>query len=227
MWRQLGGLERQAFTLANRAVPVIARTRLRGLPFDPHIETIAGWQADYARGRQEFRELTGSEVPAGGAATRDWLATRLSAEALETWERTPTGLLATGADELKRMALDWPEIRPLIALRAAEKRIATFGQKLIDQIVPATGRLHGDYFLPTVTGRLSCRRPALQQLPPEVRANVKAPIGHVFLKADLNQIEMRIGAERGRRRKYAGGLCGRRGPARQDGADHARHGRGR
>jgi DNA polymerase-1 len=198
MWRQLEERERQAFELANRAVPVVAKMKLRGLSFNPvtHARTIAGWQADYARERQAFQELTGSEVPLRAPATRAWLEERLPPEALAAWKRTPSGVLSTEAAELTRMALAWPEVRPLLEVRKAEKRIDTFGQSLLDLLVPATGRLHGDYFLPTVTGRLSCRRPNLQQLPADVRVAVEAPPGSVFIKGDLNQVEMRIGAER-------------------------------
>jgi DNA polymerase-1 len=195
MYQLLGDRERQAFWLANRAVPVIARMRLRGLPFDPavHARTIAGWQSDYARERQTFLELTGAEVPLKPAATRAWVEERLPDKALEEWKRSPTGLLSIGATELKRMALEWPEVRPLLAMRKAEKRISTFGQPLIDMVVPETGRIHGDYFLPTVTGRLTCRR--LQQLPPDARDAVRPATGKVLLVADFSQVELRTIAE--------------------------------
>ena len=39
--------------------------------------------------------LTGTEVPARAPATRAWLEAKLPAEALETWKRTPSGLLST------------------------------------------------------------------------------------------------------------------------------------
>jgi DNA polymerase I-like protein with 3'-5' exonuclease and polymerase domains len=198
MWAGLEARERQAFALANAAVPVISRMGLRGLPFNPktHAETIVGWQTDYARERKTFRELTGFEVPANAPATRTWLEASLSPEALATWERTPTGLLSTEEAELTRAALEHPEIRPLIAVRKAGKRLETFGQALLDLVVLATGRLHGRYFLPTATGRLSCRQPAIQTFTADVLAAVEAPEGLRLLEGDYNQIEMRIGAER-------------------------------
>ncbi len=146
--------------------------------------TIAGWQADYARERQEFRELTGSEVPASGAGDPGMARGQAPAEALAAWERTPSGLLSTEEAELTRMALEWPEVRPLIAVRTAEKRIETFGQQLLDQIVPATGRLHGGYFLPTVTGRLSL--PAAEPAAAAGRCPGcrRGPEGHRLLEGD-------------------------------------------
>jgi DNA polymerase I len=196
MYQLLEERERQAFKLANRAVPAIVRMRLRGLPFDPaiHAQTVAQWQADYAREREAFLEATGTEVPLKPAATRAWLGDRLPEQALGDWKRSPTGLLSIGAAELKRMALEWPEIRSLLAMRKAEKRISTFGP-LANLVAPATGRLHGDYFLPTITGRLTCRRPNLQQLPPDARDAIRAPAGWRLVVADFGQIELRILAE--------------------------------
>jgi hypothetical protein len=53
-------------------------------------------------------------------------------------------------------------------------------------------KLHG-----TVTGRLSCENPNLQQVPrdPFIRSLLCAPPGWVFVEADLSQIELRIAAE--------------------------------
>ena len=197
MYQMLSAQERQAFWLANQAVPVIARMELRGLPFDRsiHAQTIAEWQAGYARERQEFRELTGTEVPLKAPAIRAWLEERLPAKALEGWKRTPSALLSTESAELRKAGLDWPEIRPLLEVRKAEKRLEAFGTSLSDMVSKVTGRLHGDYFLPTKTGRLSCARPNLQQLPSDARRAVVAPDGRVLLVADFGQIELRIVAE--------------------------------
>jgi DNA polymerase-1 len=197
MYRQLGERERQAFWLANAAVPVVARMQLRGLPFNraTHERWIADRQDDYARARAEFHRMTGTEVPARTPITQAWLETKLPADALEIWKRTPSGRLSTESAELKKAGRDWPEVRPLLALREAEKRIATFGQPLLDAISEATGRVHGDFFLPLASGRISCRSPNLQQLPVDVRAAVEAPAGKILLDADYGQIELRIVAE--------------------------------
>lgn len=49
----------------------------------------------------------------------------------------------------------------------------------------------------TVTGRLSCNSPNLQQIPrdPAIRQLITAPPGWVLVEADLSQIELRIAAE--------------------------------
>ena len=47
----------------------------------------------------------------------------------------------------------------------------------------------------TKTGRCSCSKPNLQQLPQDVRAAVVAPPGRTLVIADLSQIELRVAAE--------------------------------
>jgi DNA polymerase I-like protein with 3'-5' exonuclease and polymerase domains len=197
MYAGLEERERTAFAVANRAVPAIVRLRLRGLPFDPqvHARVIDGWQREFAERRGEFEELTGSPAPISSNAVRAWLTERLSEDARQRWPRTESGALSTEAAEIKRMALDWPEVRPLLALRRVQKRIEAFGHSLIDLISPTTGRLHGDYSLPMVTGRMSCSRPNLQNLPADARVAVRAGSGKRLLVADLNQIELRAAGE--------------------------------
>lgn len=59
------------------------------------------------------------------------------------------------------------------------------------------GRLHGTYKLfGTVTGRLSCQNPNLQQVPrdPFMRPCFGAPEGWLFVQADYSQVELRIAA---------------------------------
>jgi len=59
------------------------------------------------------------------------------------------------------------------------------------------GRLHPNFLLHgTVTGRLSCRNPNLQQVPrdPFLRSLVTAPPGWTMVEADYSQIELRIAA---------------------------------
>ena len=80
-------------------------------------------------------------------------------------------------------------------MQKKEKRLSTFGAALLDRVSTVTGRLHGNYSLPTITGRLSCREPNLQQLPADCRAAIRAGAGKVLLAADYGQIELRILAE--------------------------------
>ena len=78
-------------------------------------------------------------------------------------------------------------------MRRAEKRIDTFGAGLSDMVVLATGRLHGDYFVPTKTGRLSrAGHPIYNSFRPMPGALSRRRDGRVLLAADFSQIELRI-----------------------------------
>jgi DNA polymerase-1 len=171
--------------------------RLRGLPFDPdiHAEVIRSWEAEFATKRREFEQLTSAEAPCNSNAVREWLTTRLSEDALQSWKRTESGMLSTEASEIKRMALDWLEVRPLLALRRTQKRLEAFGSSLVALVSLSTGRLHGDYRLPMITGRMSCSRPNLQNLPTDARRAMRAPEGRMLVVGDFAQIELRTAGE--------------------------------
>ena len=110
LWRGLEPDARPAFTAQNNAVPVIARMRLVGIPFDPEIHraTIAAWEVEQAEARAAFVAAAGEEVPQQGPKRSLWLLRRLQALGADAtigrWPRTATGALATGAEHLKRIA---------------------------------------------------------------------------------------------------------------------------
>jgi hypothetical protein len=66
MYASLDVQLRRCFRLQNRAVPVVAKMRLAGVPFDraTHLETIARWETELAEERERFIALTGEEPPA-------------------------------------------------------------------------------------------------------------------------------------------------------------------
>jgi DNA polymerase-1 len=198
MWNDLlGPRERSAFRLQNAALRPIVRMRLRGIPFDRgvHEQIIDGWQEAYAGERARFQEITGDDAPTSQPQTVAWLERVLAPEALEAWPRTESGVLSTTAADLKKLGLDHPEVRPLLEVQRAQKRVSTFGTKLGALVSPVTGRLHGDFFAYSKTGRLNCSKPNLLQLPEDARAAVIAPPGRVFVDADFGQIELRVLAE--------------------------------
>jgi len=66
-----------------------------------------------------------------------------------------------------------------------------------EKINPETRRMYPSFKLHgTVTGRLSCEKPNLQQVPrdPEVRTLITAPPGWVLVEADYSQVELRVAA---------------------------------
>jgi len=110
-------------------------------------------------------------------------------------EKTAGGKWSVSESVLLR--IDHPMVGDLLKFRAAQKQLSSFIEGWRPYI-DTTGRLHPVFKLHgTVTGRLSCEHPNLQQVPrdPRIRSLITAPPGWVLVEMDLSQIELRIAAE--------------------------------
>lgn len=113
-------------------------------------------------------------------------------------ERTKGGAASTSESVLKR--IDHPAVGALLRFRECKQQLSFFIEGwepyLVDGWLHPSFKLHG-----TVTGRLSCENPNLQQVPRDenIRSIITAiPHLHgdwVLVEADLSQIELRIAAE--------------------------------
>ncbi len=86
----------------------------------------------------------------------------------------------------------------LLDHREDSKKVSTYGKKWTENVHPVTGRVHADWKqIGASTGRMSCAKPNLQNLPrdPGYRACFRPAEGKVMIKADYEQIELRIAAE--------------------------------
>lgn len=114
---------------------------------------------------------------------------------IEPLDKTEGGKNSTSESVLLR--IDHPMVGDLLKWRGASKQLSSFieGWK---PYLDVDGRLHPSFKLHgTVTGRLSCVHPNLQQVPrdPRIRTLVSAQPGYVLIEMDLSQIELRIAAE--------------------------------
>lgn len=103
---------------------------------------------------------------------------------------------STSESVMKRLATQHEIPAMLLKFREAKQQLSFF----IEGWKPwlHNGRLHPSFKLHgTVTGRLSCENPNLQQVPrdPRIRSLLIAPPGWELVEADLSQIELRIVAE--------------------------------
>lgn len=112
-------------------------------------------------------------------------------------KKTKTGY-STDAATLERLRGEHDIVEHLLAYREVEKLRSTYGQGLLAEVNPATGRIHAT-FNQTVarTGRLSSDAPNLHNIPVRTETGrafrtvfVPAP-GTELLIADYNQIELR------------------------------------
>lgn len=104
----------------------------------------------------------------------------------------------TRAWELQPLAEKYPVIAKLLEYRGVAKSISSFGENILEFIEPKTGRIHADFRqIGAPTGRFSCSKPNLQQIPheEEYRRCFRAPKGRKLVIADYSQIELRILAD--------------------------------
>lgn len=117
---------------------------------------------------------------------------------LKVIEKTKKGAISTKESVIKR--IDHPIARDILKFRGAKQQLSFFIEgwrpylvkKGKQWFIHPSFKLHG-----TVTGRLSCEHPNLQQVPrdPRIRSLIIAMLGWELCEADLSQIELRIAAE--------------------------------
>ena len=107
----------------------------------------------------------------------------------------------TKAETLEEVKDKHEVVAKLLAWKELEKFISAFGESVLSK-VESDGRIHATFDqLGAVSGRIICRDPNLQQIPKsnnadeDLRSCFIAPPDHVFLVADLSNIELRILAE--------------------------------
>jgi DNA polymerase-1 len=113
---------------------------------------------------------------------------------LPVFERTPTGQPSTKESILEK--LDHPFIKCLLVYRKTGKFLRTYITGLEKAIV-YDGRVHPQYNLTgTVTGRTSCSKPNLQNIPrgSEIRGLFIADTEQdkILIEADYDQFELRV-----------------------------------
>ena len=114
---------------------------------------------------------------------------------LNPLEYTASGSYSTSESVLQRLATRSDAVRDLLEYRRLSKMmsgfISSWQKKVIDSRLHPSFKLHG-----TVTGRLSCSEPNLQQVPrdPQLRSLISAPQGWTLVEADFSQVELRVAA---------------------------------
>jgi DNA polymerase I-like protein with 3'-5' exonuclease and polymerase domains len=100
--------------------------------------------------------------------------------------------------KLQPLAEKYPEIKTLLEYRTVQKALTSYGENILNEINPVTGRIHADFRqIGAPTGRFSCNNPNVQQVPHsiEYRRCFRAPEGRKLIISDYSQIELRILAD--------------------------------
>ena len=113
--------------------------------------------------------------------------------------KTGGGARSTGERTLKQLAPDYPLAACLLEHRMLAKLVGTYADKLPQEVLPSTGRVHTSFNqTAVVTGRLSSSSPNLQNIPIKtelgrrIRRAFIAEEGKRLISADYSQIELRI-----------------------------------
>ena len=98
----------------------------------------------------------------------------------------------TRAWRLERLRSEHPVVDALLRWRKAERISTTFGYRWLDEHVGTDGRLRGSWSgSDGAAGRMTATA-GLHNLPSDLRPAIVAEAEHVFVRADLGQIEPRI-----------------------------------
>lgn len=180
-------------------VPVLAHIERNGVLIDPEKLETQGkeLQKRLLEIEQEAYSLAATEFNLNSPKQlQEVLFQKLN---LPVLQKTPTGQPSTADNVLQELALDFALPKMIIEYRSLSKLMSTYTNRLVEQIFPATGRLHTSYNQTgTATGRLSSSEPNLQNIPirsPEgrrIRQAFIAPKGFQLVSADYSQIELRL-----------------------------------
>lgn len=185
--------------LLHDAQQAVATMELNGIGFDTesHADAVQVWKRERKRSLAALRKLAGEELnPSSHPQLAAFLETHLNAKQLKVWPRTDSGQLSTAAKEIAAFR-DVPAVAAFLDYRHWSDLVGKFGQKLAGQVNPVTGRLHPHFRIAGArTGRMSASDPNVQGLPKDTdfrRLFIPAP-GNVFVRADYNQMQLRIAA---------------------------------
>lgn len=204
------GLEKfkleRTYSIIKAAQYPIARMQLNGIGFnvEKHREFIPIWRGQLYEAKKEVLKITGLDALSSHKLA-DWLVNNLPEEIASVWPRTDKGdRLSTDSNTFVDFNF-LPVVKPFSDYQEKSKLCSTYGNQLIEQVNAATKRLHARFNLCGArTGRLSCSKPNLQNLPrsPEegseekdIRDSFITYDGWSFVCADYSQIEIRVAAE--------------------------------
>lgn len=151
---------------------------------------LKGWRAANKRPPKPF--LDDSEINLGSHK-----------QMVECWQRLGINTTTTSAKALKRLlpTISEDNTRRIVELYIEHakhaKILAAFGESLL-QFLDEQGYLHGQFKqYGTDTGRPSCEKPNLLQMPSrdEFRSCFIAPPNHLFVVCDYAQMELRLMAQ--------------------------------
>lgn len=161
-----------------------------------HHLLVETYKQDLERAAARLQEAVGTGVKiSSNRQLSDHYKKVLDRKTLNGWKRTgKSDDLCLDKNTVKRYS-HIPSVKPLVDYKNLAKKVQSFGDSLVGHVNRATGRIHPNYAIAgAVTGRFSCSKPNLQQIPneKEFRQLFNAPAGRKIVVADYSQVELRI-----------------------------------
>jgi DNA polymerase I len=169
---------------------VLIRAEARGVRIDQ--DAVTPLRAQYLAQREETHaelvSVLGEDALGGDQALLD----ALLEHGVPLHRRTPGGELSTNKFALAEFEKDYPVLATLSEYRQACKFLSTYIEPMVDREV-----VHTSFWqMGAWTGRMSCSRPNMQNIPAragtEVREMFVPRPGHSFVVADYDAIEVRL-----------------------------------
>ncbi len=187
--------------LENECVMPIAEMELNGFYIDQERwrEQLAKVTEAQAKAGSELQDMLGAGIAQASLFGRPEI--NLDSQAQVTDALVNLGIPVpntTRAWELQPLAEKYPVVAKLLEYRGVAKAMTSFGENILEFVEPKTGRIHADFRqIGAPTGRFSCSKPNLQQIPHEdvYRRCFRGEDGRKLVIADYSQIELRILAD--------------------------------
>jgi DNA polymerase-1 len=155
-------------------------------------------QVKLKRDRNPMEQITDRKTISG--IVRQWLNVNSGAQFRKILEYNGIFIPSANKKELERHK-QHEVIRDYLNFKPYTKRISSYGNDFLQKINPETGRIHATFHqLGTQSGRWSCVKPNLQQIPKEIEDDPEARYrecfiarpDHQLLTVDYNQAELRL-----------------------------------
>ncbi|MGZ6854804.1 MAG: DNA polymerase, partial [Mycobacteriaceae bacterium] len=187
---KLNDSNRATWELEAAVFPILVAAEQRGVALDQskvgplkfHYEGIAD---------DAYTEVV-CELGAEALEGTDALKEALIAHGVPLHRETPTGELATNQFALQEFVPDFPVLKHLMDWRTATKFLSTYIEPMVDR-----DTVHPSFWqMGAWTGRMSCSRPNMQNIPVRAGSEVREVFvpreGNVFVVHDYDSIELKL-----------------------------------
>lgn len=168
------------------ALPCCIRCKVDGIPFNAQ-----AWEKELKN--QEVLKLQVEQEILKGLNTTINLNSPLQLK--KTLNNRGIMVKSTKDEEIAKFEMQFPILTKIREYRKLNKLVTNAGKKLLEY-VDSDGRIRANWQVNgTITGRMTCSSPNIQQVDHRVRPYFQATNGHVFIDCDYSQIELRVVAE--------------------------------